>query len=137
MKKDGWMRQIKEQLAATKDEASRLSAGNFEQGKRRPRRLQDILMVVALTPPGERTGLSEEEQARYDEYLANQKLGIARKVIRNAEHSANSAPKSKPIRKLELNESRDGHYTLQLPSNLPKDKANEILRRVEEYLASE
>ena len=70
MKKDGWMRQIKEQLAATKDEASRLSAGNFEQGKRRPRRLQDILMVVDLTPPGEPTGLSEEEQARYEKLLA-------------------------------------------------------------------
>ena len=68
--KDGQLQQLREQLAATKDEATRLTAEIFEQEKRSRRRLQDILMVVALTPPGERTGLSEEEQARYEKFLA-------------------------------------------------------------------
>ena len=69
--KDGQLQQLREQLAATKEEASHLEIETFEQERRRPRRLLHVLMKVGITPPGEKvTGLSEEEQARYEKFLA-------------------------------------------------------------------
>ena len=63
-------------------------------------------------------------------------MGIARRVLREADKGVSKKPKKQPILKPMLNEAKDGSFTLQLPTSLPMEMANEILRRVEEYLAS-